>query len=225
MLLFDADETLFDFNRSMRAALAKSLKKFDYPFDETEINKYEKINQGYWRRFENGEVTKEQVRTGRFRDFLALIGLFCDAREFDLLYLNNLAVFPYLIDGAEELVAAFSGRYRMSIITNGISFLQRKRIESSPICKYFEHVFISEELNTKKPDKEFFDKVFSVYKDMPREKALVIGDSLSSDIKGGNNAGIDVCWLNRNGIKPDNSVRIDYEVHSLQELKKLLLQE
>lgn len=225
MLLFDADETLFDFNRSMRVALAKSLEKFDYPCGETEINKYEKINQGYWRRFENGEVTKEQVRAGRFRDFLALIGLSCDANKFDLLYLNNLAVFPYLIDGAEGLVAALSGRYRMSIITNGISFLQRKRIESSPICGYFEHVFISEELNTKKPDKEFFDKVFSVYKDMPRKKALVIGDSLSSDIKGGNNAGIDACWLNRNGIKPDNSIRIDYEVHSLPELKKLLLQE
>ena len=223
LLLFDADETLLDFHKAMCEALSLSLARYGTACTDEMINTYDKINKDYWRRYEGGEISRAHMQMGRFEDFLATIGIDCPPREFDRAYLDNLSACPFLLEGAEPLCEELSEHYRMAIVTNGISSMQRKRVEASKIAKYFENVLISGDTEYKKPEKGFFDYVFSFYGDVPREKVLIIGDTLAADIKGGNNAGIDTCWLNRAGEPQNPSIHADYEVHSFADIRNLLI--
>lgn len=223
LLLFDADETLFDFHRAMRTALSRALQQFGIVSGDEIINIYDKINKDCWRRFEKGELTREALQKERFVVFLSKIGADILPEKFNEAYLDNLSRCPFLLDGAKELCKDLSQYYRLAIITNGIPSMQRRRIAGSEIAQYFEYVLISGDTEYKKPDKEFFDYVFSFYKGLERDKALIIGDSLSADIKGGNNAGVDTCWLNRLGLPRDPEIHVDYEVSSLEEIRKLLI--
>lgn len=223
LLLFDADETLFDFKKALTVSLAKSLEFYGVECNQKIIQTYDDINEKYWRLYESGKITKEQLQVGRFKDFFKEIKINCNPKDFDDLYVKNLAMCPYLLCGAEELCSKLSKRYKMAIITNGIAVVQKKRIERSSINGYFEHVFISENAGYQKPDNKFFDYALDFYSDIKRENILIIGDSLTADIKGGNNAGIDTCWFNRGGEKADGDFKIDYEASSYEELKKLLL--
>lgn len=223
LLLFDADETLFDFHKAMCESLSKTLAQCGVKCSDKMIETYDEINNEYWHRYENGEITRPQMQKGRFDDFLARFNINYQSEKIDKIYLEKLAGCPYLYDGAKELCEDLSHKYRMAIVTNGISSMQRKRMESSDVAKYFEYLFISGDTGYKKPEKGFFDYVFSFYSDVPHEKFIIIGDSIGSDIKGGSDAGIATCWLNRRGAPCDASVRIDYEVHSLAEIRSLFL--
>lgn len=223
LLLFDADETLFDFKKALCVSLSKALESFGLECDNKTIETYDEINEKYWRLYEHGKITREQLRIDRCEEFFKTIGVDCDPKKFDDRYLENLGRCPYLLNGADKLCAELSKRYKMAIVTNGIAEMQKKRIKYSPIKEYFEHVFISEEAGFQKPDKRFFDYALCFYPDFKREEILIIGDSLTADIKGGNNAGIATCWLNRSGKKAYGYYKIDYEARSYEELKKLLL--
>jgi HAD superfamily (subfamily IA) hydrolase, TIGR02254 len=223
LLLFDADDTLFDFNKAMREALTKALADQAVRCTDEMIARYDAINQQYWRRYEAGEVTKKQMQTGRFAEFLASCGIDCAPEPFDARYLDYLGGCPYLYDGAKELCADLSRFYRLAIVTNGISAMQRRRMENSEIARFFEQIFISGDTGYKKPEKGFFDYVFSRYPDVSHEKMLIIGDSLGSDIKGGIGAGIATCWINTRREPPDNALTPDYSCKDISGLRSLLL--
>ena len=223
LLLFDADDTLFDFHKAMCEALSKTLTHRDIKCDDEMIETYDKLDLAYWHRYEAGKITLPQMRKGHVLDFLTQYDIDIPHEEFDKSYYNHLADCSYLLDGAKELCKDLSRRYRLAIVTNGISSTQRRRMENSEIADCFENVFISYDIGHKKPEKGFFDYVFSFYGDVPREKMIIIGDSIGSDIKGGSDAGIATCWFNRRGAAGDTSIRVDYEIHSLAEVRSLFL--
>lgn len=224
LLLFDADDTLFDFHKAMCESLAKTLAEQNIRCTEELIAQYDAINQQYWRRYEAGEVTKQQMQRGRFADFLASCGIECEPERFDARYLGHLGDCPYLYDGAKELCEDLSRVYRLAIVTNGISSMQRRRMDNSAIAGYFEEIFISEDTGFKKPEKGFFYYVFSRYPEVPLDKILIIGDSLGSDIKGGIDAGIATCWMNTRHEPPNDALKPTYICEDFSALRTLLLQ-
>ena len=222
-LLFDADHTLFDFNKSEYFALKSALDFYSLPSSDEVIEKYSEINVKYWKMLERGEIDKTSLRLARFEEF-------CDFYGFDRalagpladLYMENLAREAHLFDGALEMVAELSKKYRLFIITNGVKSTQDGRFGISPITKYFEKIFISEVIGAEKPSKVFFDAVESGIDGYTREKAIVIGDSLSSDIKGAINAGIDCIWFNPIKKEAPEGWNITYTVESFDEILDIL---
>lgn len=220
ILLFDADHTLFDFKTSEYHALKEALLSLGLPATDAHIERYSDINVKYWKMLERGEIDKISLKLARFEEFGREYGFEEHAEELADLYMNNLSHQAHLIDGAEELIGKLAGHYRLFIITNGVKSTQDGRFALSPITKYFEKIFISEVVGAEKPAKEFFDAVESGIEGYDRSKAIVIGDSLSSDIKGAINAGIDCIWYNPEGKSAPSGWEITYTVNSLDEIVK-----
>lgn len=221
-LLFDADHTLFDFNKSEYLALKGALDELDLPYTEECFERYSVINIGYWKMLERGEIDKKSLMLARFVDFAREYGFEEHAAELADLYMDNLARESHLFDGALELVASLASRYRLFIITNGVKSTQDGRFSTSPITKYFENIFISEIIGAEKPSREFFSAVESSIVGYNRDRALVIGDSLSSDIRGALNAGIDCIWYNPDGKEAPEGWDIAYNVKNYGEILDLL---
>lgn len=221
-LLFDADNTLLDFTLAERNALSATLRGASIPDTEENIAIYSEINDGVWKMLERGEITKERLRTYRFELFLEKIGVGCDAEAIALSYVENLKSNSGLCKGAFELCRALYGKYKLYIITNGILEVQRARFGGSLICEYFEHSFISDEIGAEKPARDFFDYVAAAIEGFDVKEALVIGDSLSSDIAGGIGYGIDTCWYNPKGKSAPEGMNITYMVEKLSQIYELL---
>ena len=195
-LLFDADHTLFDFQKSEYFALKEALEFYSLPSTDDVIERYSVINVKYWKMLERGEIDKKSLMLARFVEFAREYGFEDKAGVLSDLYMSNLAHEAHLFDGALEMIEELSKKYRLFIITNGVKSTQDGRFGISPITKYFDKIFISEVIGAEKPHKEFFDAVENGIDGYCREKAIVIGDSLSSDIKGAINSGIDCIWFN-----------------------------
>ena len=222
-ILFDADDTLFDFKRSEHEAVKDVLALVGLPDTDEIIAKYSEINKGYWKMLERGEITKKDLFIARWKSFLDFYGLNeVDAKMIANHYLAKLSQKCYLLDGAEELCEKLCGKFRLFIVTNGYAIVQHGRFDNSPIRKYFEDMFISEEMGAEKPTKEYFNAVFSKIPDFSTEKSIIIGDSLSSDIKGGINAGIDTCWYNPDGKEAPEEMNITYIVSKLSEIEDIV---
>lgn len=218
IILFDADGTLFDFKKCERSALQLALSELSLPNGDTYIERYSEINELMWKRLERGEIEKSRLAVERFEVFLRELSLHGDAARLSELYKARLSEQAYLIEGAESVLSELSAEHRLFIITNGIKSVQEGRMSRSPIKKYFEKVFISEELGFEKPRREFFDKVASGISGFSADNAIVIGDSLTSDIQGGINAGIDTCWYNPQGNGKPEGMNITYTVGDLKEI-------
>lgn len=223
LLLFDADGTLFDFRTAMYESLSRLITDLRIECTEKMLIDYNNINNEMWRRHEDGEITKSEMRTKRFERFAKLYNIDKDPDELDAMYLFNLAHCPYLIDGAEALCKKLKGKYRMAIVTNGIAPMQRIRLNASRVADCFEKIFISDEMNASKPQKEYFDKVFEEYPLVDKSRMLILGDTPSIDIKGGNNAGIDTCFINLKKRPIPGDLEITYEIENYTQLEKLLL--
>ena len=221
-LLFDADHTLFDFIKSEYLALKGALNALGCPSDDAIIERYSIINVKYWKMLERGEIDKVSLKLARFVEFGREFGFEDKAEALADLYMENLAHESHLFDGALEMIAQLSKKYRLFIITNGVKSTQDGRFSVSPITKYFEDIFISEVIGAEKPSREFFDAVERSIAGYERERALVIGDSLSSDIKGAIGAGIDCCWFNPSGKEAPADYDITYTVKSFDEILNLL---
>ena len=221
-VLFDADGTLFDFVRCEREALVLACRKNGVNIDEGGIKLYSEINEAMWKALERGEIDKESLRVKRFEDFGKAYGFSCDFDRLSHEYTDFLAEQNFLIDGAEEMLASLYGKCRMYIITNGIEYVQKSRFAKSPINKYFEHLFISGEIGYEKPDVRFFDTVKREIPDFDAEKTLVVGDSLTSDMKGGINAGLDCCFYSPTGKKAPPEMNIKYTVAKLSDIKEIV---
>ena len=223
IVLFDADQTLLDFKRSEPAALTEALAVMGIDADADMLNKYSEINDAIWKRLERGEITKSDLKTARFAEFCNHYSLSLDVEKLAAQYLASLATKSFLLDGALEVCRTLSQHCRLYIITNGIAAVQHGRLDRSPIRPYFQDVFISDELGAQKPEKAFFERAFLRIPDFNVADALIVGDSLSSDIRGGILMGIDTCWLNPCDAKAPDDMKITYTVKRLEDTVPLVL--
>jgi YjjG family noncanonical pyrimidine nucleotidase len=219
-LLFDADNTLFDYDKAEAFALEKTFTAFQLAFDVTFSAQYREINAQIWHDYELGNITQDELRTERFRRLFTSLGIKTDTNAFSERYLQNLARGGFLIDGAEALIKRLHADYRLAIITNGIGDVQHPRFNNSTIANYIETMVVSGDLGVAKPDPAIFDIAFRHMGDPAKEAVLIIGDSLSSDMQGGINYGIDTCWYNPGG--QISSLPITYEIRELADLPRIL---
>ena len=217
-LLFDADNTLFDFDAAERNAHLQLCRDFGLAFSEEGYQLYHQCNAQLWHEFDLGHCTKEFLLVERFRRYLAITGETADPEALNIAHLKSLGEGAILLPGALELCRQLAKNHQMYILTNAVASVQRERFARSPIAPLFQGVFISEEIGCGKPSRAYFDYVFAAVLGLNAGNALVIGDSLSSDIQGANNAGLPCCWFNPRGLPRPEGLRIDYEIRALEEL-------
>ena len=222
-VLFDADATLFDFKKSEYYAVVDCLKFVGLPATNEVVKKYSEINDGYWKMLERKEVTKAELFVARWKTLIEYYGFDFDAQTIADLYPTKLAEKGYLMDGAEEICKTLYGKVNLFIVTNGFARVQHGRFDESPIRKYFDGMFISEEVGAEKPSLEYFEKVFANIPNFDKAKTIIIGDSLTSDIKGGITAGIDTCWFNPQRKPVPEGMDITYTVNKLSEIEDIII--
>ena len=222
IILFDTDATLLDFDKAEEYGIEALFRRFDVPVTEENKEKYRAISQRCWQRLEQGELTRAETLRLRFEDFFGSFGISVDGDEVNRLFQDALAESHDLIEGAEENLTYLKEKYKLYVITNGVATTQNRRLGDSGLKKYFDGIFISEEAGAQKPQEEFFEYCFRHMGRRDVENMLVVGDSLTSDIRGANRSGIDACWYNPKGEENTAGVKVDYEIHDLSELKKIL---
>lgn len=222
-LLFDADDTLFDFHSAQDFSLTKTMVHFGMEPTPERKDRFKAINAGLWADFDHGNIAQEVLVVERYARFLEQEGVDGDPAAWNDYGLHALAENPVLIPGAERLCRGLSEKYILALVTNGVPYVQRARLEASPLARYFgDRVYISGEMDCRKPEKRFFDLVLEdLGATKQRSRVLVIGDSLSSDITGAFNARLDSVWLHWPGVK-SGVVKPTYQVDSLAQLARLL---
>lgn len=221
-ILLDADNTLFDFDKAEALSLKATLEHLGFEYSEAINSVYSAINLNLWKLYEKNLVEKETIKTQRFSELFQYLGVTADPWLANEVYRKNLETKTFLLPYAEEVCKELSKHFVLAILTNGVATTQRSRFGASSINKYIKHHIISEELGTAKPHREFFDAAFKII-GCTANDALMVGDSLSSDIQGAINAGLDCCWFNPKGLINDEGYDIDYEISDLRELPKMLL--
>lgn len=219
-LLFDSDDTLLDFARSEKEALKIVMCENGLPFSDEIHACYSLANKSFWEAYERGEIEKSEIYVGRFRKFLSDSGIDADPAFIARNYEANLAKQFFMIDGAADLIKKLKEKHRIYIVTNGNEQIQKSRLNGSGLINLVDGVFVSEAVGVPKPEKRYFDYVFSQIEEKDKAKILIIGDSQSSDILGGINAGIDTCWYNPFG--KTGKYTPTYEIKNLSELEKML---
>lgn len=219
VIIFDADETLFDFKKSEREAIKNSMSEFNIDYDEEyHLEIYSKINSEIWKEFEIGLITQEKLKIERFKRLSNKINIKFDEAKFAMSYMKHLSNGSFLYDDSLNLVKNLSKDYKLIIITNGLKNVQDNRIRKSDIAKYFDDIVISEEVKVAKPDSRIFEIALNNINYSDRNKVLMVGDSLTSDIQGGINFGIDTCWYNPNRNINNSDILPSYEIYNLIEL-------
>lgn len=223
VIIFDADETLFDFRKSEREALKNTMVQFDIDYDENyHLKVYKDINTVIWKEFEDGLIIQKDLNIERFKRLLNKLDVKFDETEFAKAYVNHLSCASFLYDDSIDLIESLHKNYKIIIITNGLKDVQDNRIRKSIIGKYFEDVVVSEEVEISKPDPKIFEHALNNIKHTDKSKVLMVGDSLTSDIQGGINFGIDTCWFNSNNIIKKTAIEPTYEISNLMALKNIL---
>ena len=221
-LLFDIDNTLMDFTAGEKTALFQTMEEMGVPITEEDYQKYLEVNRAAWARFETGELDSKAVQRVRFEDYAMHLGVdVAQGAALNARYVENLGQQAILLPGAMELLETLSRRYKLAVATNGLTLVQRARLQKSGFLPLLSGVFISQEMGVQKPDKAYYEHIFSAFGDDAREKYLMIGDSLSADIAGGINAGIDTCWYRPAGAEEPH-VEPTYTVDGYDELLELL---
>lgn len=221
-IFFDLDDTLFDFHAAEKVALAKTLEKLGIePFFEI-LSRYSEINLSQWKLLEQGKIARERLKIRRYELLFDEFGICASAKAAAEYYESFLSEEHIFIDGAEDILKILYGKYRLFVVSNGIARVQNSRLESSGIKKYFNEIFISQNIGFNKPDKSFFDVCFSQIPDFSKNESVIVGDSLTSDIAGGKNAGIATVWFNPEKFLNETEIIPDFEVHSLSEISLLI---
>lgn len=221
-VFFDLDDTLLDFRMAESNSIAETLKEFGLDHSIETVKRYSEINDSLWRRLERGELTRAHLLTERFRVLLRELGSTHSPNDMRDAYEGRLARSYYLTDGARNILDALYPRYRLFVASNGISKVQRKRISGAGIDRYFEDLFISEELGAEKPSSLFFEKAFAKIPKFRKENSIIIGDSMTSDIAGGFAAGIKTCLYNPGKRLLSGDTKPNFEIRSLSELERML---
>lgn len=220
-LFLDLDDTILDFHKAERIAISKTIRDFGVEPTEEVLTLYHGINKWHWEQLELGTLTRAEVLVNRFGVLFEKLGVQVDAPKCAKAYEINLSQGHWFLPGAEEAVDALSKKYRLFLASNGTASVQKGRMTSANLYRFFETVFVSQEIGHNKPSKAYFDACFASIPDFDREKAMIVGDSLSSDIRGGINAGIKTVWVNP-GHLPSGEIKPDYEIESLSQLEALL---
>lgn len=218
ILLFDLDDTLFDFGANEIDSLNKLFNKHGYSFSEEVFQVYNSVNKRLWTDYENGYILLDDVLNSRFSETMLRLGKVVDGVEWEKTYRELLGNGCQLIEGALDVCQSLSKTHRLFVITNGVTQTQIKRLNDSGLYGFFKDIFISQSIGYQKPSKEFFNYVMSHIKDFNMKEALIIGDTLNTDIKGGLLSGIDTCWINRMSQKCSIDILSTYTIKSLVEL-------
>lgn len=221
-ILLDADDTLFDFVACEREALILSFERFGINYNEDTRAAYAKINEDLWKQYEKGLIDRETIINNRFRILFDRFDIRGEKEGFEEVYQEFLGMQHIMIDGAMQVIKYLSNKYDLYIVTNGVTKTQSRRFRESGIEPYVKRLFVSEETGFQKPMKEYFDYCFERINNLRINEVIIIGDSLSSDIKGGNNAGITTCWYNPKALINNTDSRVDIEIRQLSELYEIL---
>ena len=223
-LLWDVDGTVLDFLAAEKYAIQFLFNKYNIGECSDEmIKQYSKINSKYWRLLEEGKLTKPEILVGRFRDFFEAIGADTTIAEaFNADYQLTLGDHIEFVDNAKDILLSQKGKYTIAAVTNGTKVAQEKKLRLSGVDEIFDAIFISEDIGAEKPAKEFFDHVFDKLGIADKKDALIIGDSLTGDMKGGEGYGIDTCWYNPMHKPNTLNISITYEIDNLGKLEDII---
>ncbi len=237
-ILWDVDGTLLDFLQSQKFALKEAFGAYNINISDKVVERYSVINESYWKRLEKCEITKKDLLFARFEEFFAVIqnesGFLSkedidktskiQIKDFQPIYQRNLGSVYFFKDNAYELCMKLKKDFKQYIVTNGEAWTQENKLKLSGLTDVVDGIFISEEIGIPKPSKQFFETCFSRIPQFDKDKVIIIGDSLTSDILGGNNAGIESCWYNPEGLQNKTSAVADYEIKNLWEAEDILWQ-
>ena len=221
-LFLDLDDTILDFHKAERIALSKTLRDFSLEPTEEVLARYHAINAQHWHRLERREIDRQEVLVGRFRVLFEELGMEIDAGAVMKAYEHNLSMGHYFLPGALDAVQRLHGKYRLFLASNGTAVVQHSRLQSAGLYPYFEQVFISQEVGFDKPSKEYFAACFAKIPGFRVGGAMMVGDSLTSDMLGGLNAGMHTCWITPPSTPARADIVPEYRLESLTQLEKLL---
>ena len=222
-ILWDVDGTLLDFLYSQRIAITKCFKSIGRNITEEQIVRYSQINDEYWKKLELGQVTKEQLLTGRFSTLFEEYGIEgVDVEAFRQEYQLHLGSVFSFIDDSLTIVKALQTKVNQYVITNGVTSTQMSKLKLSGLAEAMDGLFISEQIGVPKPQKGFFDYCLEQIEEKDKSKILIVGDSLSSDIKGGCLSGIPTCWYRPEGTKNTTEFVPNYEISDLHMIYDIL---
>ncbi|NTU27393.1 noncanonical pyrimidine nucleotidase, YjjG family [Bacillus tequilensis] len=221
-LLFDVDDTILDFKAAEALALRLLFEDQNIPLTDEMKTQYKTINQSLWRAFEEGKITRDEVVNTRFSTLFKEYGYEADGALLEQKYRRFLEKGHQLMDGAFDLISNLQLQFDLYIVTNGVSKTQYKRLRDSGLFPFFKDIFVSEDTGYQKPMKEYFDYVFARIPQFSAEHTLIIGDSLTADMKGGQLAGLDTCWFNPDLKQNELEVMPTYEIRELEELYRIL---
>lgn len=222
IVLLDADETVFDFKKAEAHSFKLMLERYGIEYTDERLSLYSDINLKMWKALERGEVTREKLKTLRFEEFFSKIGVNgIDCVEVNDIYLTNLSNSTYMIDGAAKFVRKLHKYCKIYLATNGLTKAQTGRFSKSDIKDYIDGVFISEQIGYAKPDKAYFDFIFNSINVIDKSRVIILGDSLSSDMQGGKNAGITTCRYNRDGVIIDSDL-CDFQITKYDQFFEIL---
>lgn len=221
-IFWDLDDTLLDFKACEQEALRAALRLNGIEMTDHQLARYSAINDSKWKLFERGEITRRMVQLTRFEDFFKEFRFDLSVTDFNDLYLDQLGLQAVEYPGIHEMLSKLQPRYKMYLASNGVEKVQTSRVAIARLEPYFIKLFSSEFMGAPKPEKAFFDACFAQIPNFDPKRAIIIGDSLSSDIKGGINAGIATCWFNPMGKALPEGITPDYEIRSLEEVFTIL---
>ena len=221
-LLFDLDGVVLDFSKAEEQAFAKTFADYGLPLSDEVIRRYQEINRSKWEKYESGLITKEECTVGRYEELFTEFRFQADPQAFARDYMDGLGEGHFLMPHAREVLEALAPCYALYVVTNGVSSAAYSRLDGTDSRKYFKQFFISEEMGAQKPSMDYFQQVFDAIPGFSREKTLLIGDTLSSDIQGAENAGIDSCWVNVSHSENLSGPVATYEIDDLRKLLPIL---
>lgn len=222
-LLFDADDTLFDFYSSGKHCFTETAREYGFPEEKIDYDVYSEINQKLWDAYSRGELDKRSVLLGRYVEYNRVTGTACNPEKFQEVYEGKLANSCILFPETRSVIEELKKRgYRIYVITNGVTVVQNTRLDASGLRPFISGTFISGEIGYAKPSRKYFNAVRTAIPDFNPDKTLIIGDSLVSDIPLGLNNGIKTCRANYRKDGNDRGVRYDYEIFNLKDLFNVL---
>ncbi len=220
-IFLDLDDTILDFHRAEAVAIRKTLQSLNVNPTDAVVARYSEINDGFWKALERGEITREQLKLQRFGCLFEELGVRVSPSVAKRLYEKNLSAGHFFMEGAPKLLITLAAKYELYLVSNGTLAVQKSRLKSAGIERYFKGVFISEEIGVNKPQKEFFDRCTQTIPQYDPSASVILGDSLSSDVQGGINAGMHTCWFNPHG-KRAGEICPEYEIADLADFYTVL---
>ena len=221
-LFLDLDDTILDFHKAEHIALGKTFRQFGLEPEETVLARYSQINREHWEKLERKELTREEVLVGRFDTLFAEYGISVNPERVARCYEDFLSQGHYFLPGAEEALESLSKKYKLYLASNGTAKVQAGRLKSANISHYFQEIFVSQAIGANKPDQVYFDRCGEKIPGYDPKKAIMVGDSLTSDIQGGINAGMKTVWVNPHHLTHPKHIVPDYEIEALSQLESLL---